>query len=213
MGVIIQNLLGSPHNGHFYPSISGVAQSYNYYPFDSMKPEEGIANISLGLGRAVMEGEKTLRFSPSYPELLPQRSSVDDILNNSQRHFYALRMALPMCILREDEEVTLARREISDAAEELPVKTLASTYVHEEHRVRRDLTRPTTLQPDLPVESRFDASHRILREPRRRGRTAAARERRSAPLAYPEGPRRRDGHTTPGSRRRTAQPDWRDPCP
>lgn len=136
MAVIVQRLLGSPHNGYYYPSISGVAQSYNYYPFDSMKPEEGVANISLGLGRAVMEGEKTLRFSPRYPELLPQRSSVDDILNNSQRHFYSLRMGLPMCILMEDEEVTLARREISDAADELPVKALASTYIAEEHRIR-----------------------------------------------------------------------------
>jgi Pyruvate phosphate dikinase, AMP/ATP-binding domain len=136
MAVVIQKLVGGSHNGYYYPAISGVAQSHNYYPYDHMKPEEGIATIALGLGRAVMEGEKTLRFSPRYPELLPQRSSVDDILNNSQRHFYALRMGLPMCILREDERVTLARREITDAEDELPVKSLASTYIPEEHRIR-----------------------------------------------------------------------------
>ena len=57
-----------------------------------MKPEEGIATIALGLGKMVVEGEKTLRFSPRYPQLLPQRSTVEDILENAQRFFYSLKL-------------------------------------------------------------------------------------------------------------------------
>lgn len=92
MAVIIQKLVGSRYHDSFYPAISGVAQSYNYYPFARMKPEEGIVTIAMGLGKTVVEGEKTLRFSPVHPQLLPQRSTVDDILENAQRFFYALKM-------------------------------------------------------------------------------------------------------------------------
>ncbi|MGB5987590.1 MAG: PEP/pyruvate-binding domain-containing protein, partial [Desulfobacterales bacterium] len=136
MAVIIQKLTGSRHNGHFYPAISGVAQSHNYYPFDRMKPEEGIATIALGLGKVVMEGEKTLRFSPHHPQLLPQRTSVDDILNNAQRFFYGLKMDQALCVLSVDEAVTLAKREIFDAREEFPVRALTSSYDAQEHRIR-----------------------------------------------------------------------------
>jgi len=136
MAVIIQKLTGSRHTGYFYPAISGVAQSHNYYPFDRMKQEEGIATIALGLGKAVMEGEKTLRFSPHHPQLLPQRTSVDDILNNSQRFFYALAMDQELCLLSVDEAVTLAKREIYDARDEFPVRALTSTYNTQEHRIR-----------------------------------------------------------------------------
>ena len=92
MAVIIQQLAGSAYGDFFYPAISGVAQSQNFYPFGRMKADDGIAHIALGLGKAVVEGEKTLRFSPRYPELLPQFSTVDDMLANSQRYFYALKI-------------------------------------------------------------------------------------------------------------------------
>jgi hypothetical protein len=98
MAVIIQKLVGSQYDDSFYPAISGVAQSHNYYPFARMKPEEGIVTIAMGLGRAVVDGEKTLRFSPAHPQLLPQRSTVEDILENAQRHFYALKMEKPATI-------------------------------------------------------------------------------------------------------------------
>ena len=92
MAVIIQQVIGEKYGDYVYPAISGIAQSHNYYPFSKMKPEDGIATIALGLGKSVMEGEKALRFSPPYPELLPQRSTVDDILENAQRHFYSIKM-------------------------------------------------------------------------------------------------------------------------
>ena len=136
MAVIIQKLVGSQYDDSFYPAISGVAQSYNYYPFARMKPEEGIVTIAMGLGRAVVDGEKTLRFSPAHPQLLPQRSTVEDILENAQRHFYALRMEKTCHFLETNDGANLWHREVSDADSELPLQLLASTYVPDEHRIR-----------------------------------------------------------------------------
>lgn len=136
MAVIIQQLVGQRYGDYFYPAISGVAQSHNYYPFSKMQPEEGIATIALGLGKTVMEGEKALRFSPKYPQILPQRTSVDDVLENSQRFFFSLKMGGPYPELGINEDANLAKREVDDVAEEPPMKMLASTYIPEEHRMR-----------------------------------------------------------------------------
>jgi hypothetical protein len=128
--------VGETYNEHYYPAVSGVAQSHNYYPFSHMRPEEGIATIAMGLGKMVVEGEKTLRFSPKYPQLLPQRSTVDDILKNSQRVFYALKMEKGCRMLSANDATNLDKRDLSDAANELPILSLCSTYMPEEHRIR-----------------------------------------------------------------------------
>jgi len=92
MAVVIQQLVGGMHGDHYYPAISGVAQSHNYYPVSHMRPEEGIVQMAIGFGKTVVEGGTSLRFSPRYPEILPQFSTVDDMIANSQRFFYSLRM-------------------------------------------------------------------------------------------------------------------------
>jgi CheY-like chemotaxis protein len=136
MAVIIQQLVGERYNDFFYPAISGVAQSHNYYPFAKMQPEEGIATVALGLGKTVMEGEKALRFSPKYPQILPQRTTVDDVLENSQRFFFSLKMGGPYPELGINEDANLAKREVDEVTEDRPMKMLASTYIPEEHRLR-----------------------------------------------------------------------------
>ena len=136
MAVIIQQLVGERYGDYFYPAISGVAQSHNYYPFSKMQSEEGIATIAMGLGKTVMEGEKALRFSPKYPQILPQRTTVDDILENSQRFFFSLKMGGPYPELGINEDANLAKREVDDVTEDPPMKLLASTYIPEEHRMR-----------------------------------------------------------------------------
>ncbi len=136
MAVIIQQLVGEQYDCTFYPAISGVAQSHNYYPFGRMQPEEGIATIAMGMGKAVVEGEKTLRFSPRYPQLLPQRSSVDDILANSQRYFYSLRMDRACPPLGINESAYLEKHEVSDAIDEPPMQFLCSSFVPSENRIR-----------------------------------------------------------------------------
>ncbi len=135
MAVIIQLLIGREWGDYFYPCLSGVAQSHNFYPFSHMKPEDGVAHIALGMGKIVVEGGQTLRFCPKYPHILPQFSLVDDILENAQRHFYALKIRnypdrLPF------QNSNLEKREVDDAQEELPVKMLSGTYIPDEHRIR-----------------------------------------------------------------------------
>jgi hypothetical protein len=132
MAVVIQQLIGEAYGDYFYPAVSGVAQSYNYYPIPPMKREDGIAHIALGLGKTVMEGELALRFSPRHPEKLPQFSTVDDILRNAQRFFYALKIRNS----HAQPGSQLPRREVDEAECEFPVRTLVSTYIPEEHRIR-----------------------------------------------------------------------------
>jgi CheY-like chemotaxis protein len=142
MAIIIQRTVGEHQGKYFYPAIAGVAQSVNYYPFGKMKPEEGVVTIALGLGKMVAEGEKTLRFSPLYPQLLPQMARVDDVLKNSQQYFYALKMETSSANLESDEKATLAKRSITDAQDEPALKLLSSTYIPEEHRIRDTVSRP-----------------------------------------------------------------------
>ena len=134
MAVIIQELVGTDYNGRWYPAVSGVAQSHNYYPVQDMQPSEGIAHIALGVGKTVVEGERNLRFSPAHPQQLIQFSSVEDILENCQRQLYALDMNNRDCLNRYNANLT--RYDVQDVAEDLPVGLLASTYVPEEHRIR-----------------------------------------------------------------------------
>ncbi len=136
MAVIIQQLTGEEYGDYFYPAISGVAQSHNFYPVAKMKSEEGIAHIALGLGKTVVEGGRTVRFSPKYPSMMPQFSMVDDILANSQRFFYALKIRNYPDELNFRKYSNLEKREVDDAEAEHPVKILSSTYVPEEHRIR-----------------------------------------------------------------------------
>ncbi len=133
MAVIIQQLVGHQYNGYFYPAISGVAHSYNFYPVSCMKPSEGVAHIALGLGKIVVDGGAALRFSPVYPQILPQFSNIDDILRNSQHFFYALKMQV-----KEEEPLKdmLERIEVDQAAGHYPVRKLASTYSPQDEKIR-----------------------------------------------------------------------------
>ena len=136
MAVVIQQLVGGMHGDHYYPAISGVAQSHNYYPVSHMRPEEGIVQMAIGFGKTVVEGGTSLRFSPRYPEILPQFSTVDDMIANSQRFFYSLRMRDHDDISRLDAPFHLEKRDIYDARNEFPVIACASTYDPAEHRIR-----------------------------------------------------------------------------
>ena len=136
MAVIIQQAVGSQYGDRYYPSVSGVVQSLNYYPFSLMKTEDGIASIALGLGKAVMEGESSLRFCPLHPEILPQRSSVDDILKSSQKHFYGITMNDPDGTKEINDSTTLTKVDVYSAASDYPVRFLSSTYNPSEHSIR-----------------------------------------------------------------------------
>lgn len=145
MAVIIQQLVGEKYGNSFYPDISGVAQSLNYYPVRPMKLEDGVATIALGLGKTITEDGKALRFCPKYPHLMPYQSTIQDILENSQRSFYALKMSQNRLRLSISEDSTLERRALVDAAGERPVKMLTSSYIPEEHRIRDTVSVPENM--------------------------------------------------------------------
>jgi DNA-binding NarL/FixJ family response regulator len=135
MAVIIQILAGRTYGDYLYPAVSGIAKSYNFYPVGKMQANDGIAQIALGFGKTVVEGEKCLLFSPRYPENLPQFASVDDMLSSSQQTFYALRVKGYPAEL-DYRESNLLKREIGAADNEAPVRALVSTYYPGEHAIR-----------------------------------------------------------------------------
>ncbi|MEA3479000.1 MAG: PEP/pyruvate-binding domain-containing protein, partial [Bacteroidota bacterium] len=126
MAVVVQEVVGNQFDNYYYPHISGVAQSYNYYPFSHMKPEEGFAIIGLGLGKYVVEGEKAYRFSPKYPEL--EINSPKDQFKNSQVEFYAVDLGKKDLNLMEGDIAGLARLDIDDAERQGTLQHCASVY-------------------------------------------------------------------------------------
>jgi hypothetical protein len=128
MAIIIQELIGDEHNGRFYPTFSGVAQSYNYYPISHQKRKEGIVSLAVGLGFSVVGGEEVLRFSPNHPEIIADFSDTESILNNSQKKVYVLNMEKKQLFLSEKEEVTLEKINISDILEDGTLNQVISTY-------------------------------------------------------------------------------------
>lgn len=126
MAIVIQEVVGNRFGDYFYPHISGVAQSYNYYPFAHMKPEEGFAVVALGLGKYVVEGERAYRFSPKYPDT--DINSPKDLYRNSQIDFFAVDMAKKDLNLLEGDTAGLAKLPISEAEIHGTLKHLASVY-------------------------------------------------------------------------------------
>ncbi|MRT91404.1 PEP/pyruvate-binding domain-containing protein [Ancylomarina sp. 16SWW S1-10-2] len=138
MAVILQAVVGQEYNGKFYPNISGVAQSYNYYPFSYMKPEDGFSVLGLGLGKYVVGGEKTHRFCPEYPKL--QLASIQDQIKNSQNYFYAIDVESNNLNLLEDgEDASTRKYELSVAEKDGNLLHCASVYDGANDRIEPDL--------------------------------------------------------------------------
>ncbi|MHC1730800.1 MAG: PEP/pyruvate-binding domain-containing protein [Bacteroidales bacterium] len=126
MAVIIQEVVGEQYEEYFYPHISGVSQSYNYYPYGYMKPEDGFAVIAIGLGTYVVEGEKAFRFSPRYPNL--ENNTPKDQYLNSQVEFYAIDLGKKKINLLDGDTVGLARLSLEDAERHGVLNHCASVY-------------------------------------------------------------------------------------
>ncbi len=133
MAVVIQEVVGRQYEDFYYPHISGVAQSYNYYPFAHMKPEEGFSVIAMGLGRYVVEGERAFRFSPLYPNL--EINSPKDQYKGSQVDFYAVDLGKKDLNLMDGEDAGLRKLEIYDAERHGTLKHCASVYSPENNRI------------------------------------------------------------------------------
>ena len=139
MAVVIQHLSGQRHGDHFYPNMSGVIQTLNYYPQGAMRREEGLVTMALGLGRTVVNGEKALKFNPIRPNILPQFFNQETILKNSQNHFYALEMTDFEAPLTDGESSNLEQLNLDVAEAHGTLEYLASVYSFQDSRFRESL--------------------------------------------------------------------------
>ncbi|MCE1155648.1 MAG: phosphoenolpyruvate synthase, partial [Bacteroidales bacterium] len=128
MAIVLQETVGNAHDNRFYPSFSGVARSLNYYPIGSEKPEDGIANIAMGLGKYIVDGGVTLRFSPAYPHNILQTSSLEYALRETQTHFNALDLNNIHFVPQVDDGFNLLKINVQDALKDGTLKYLASTF-------------------------------------------------------------------------------------
>jgi hypothetical protein len=142
MAVILQKLVGSIHEDRFYPDFAGVARSFNFYPTAPMTGEDGIAAVALGLGKTVCDGGICIRFSPKYPRHLIQFSSVKDVLQNSQRHFYALELKDGNLSLEGEEGVELRQYGLEAAEKDGTLPAVGATYSPENDAVYDGISRP-----------------------------------------------------------------------
>jgi CheY-like chemotaxis protein len=141
MAIVVQKVLGAPHGPRFYPDFSGVARSHNFYPTPPLAAEDGIAAAALGLGRAVVEGEKSLTFCPRHPQHLIQFSSVTDMLRNSQRDFWALELQRPDDLNDPDRALRESRFDLALAEQDGTLHAVASTYSRDNDAVYDGLSR------------------------------------------------------------------------
>lgn len=128
MAIVLQEVVGNSYNDRFYPTISGVARSLNFYPIGNEKAEDGIANIALGLGKYIVDGGQTLRFSPRHPHNILQMSTMDFALRETQTRFYALDLKNLAEQFSVDDSFNLLRLNLKDADADGSLKYIVSTY-------------------------------------------------------------------------------------
>jgi hypothetical protein len=128
MAVILQEVVGNQYGDRYYPSMSGVARSLNYYPIGDEKPEEGTVNIALGLGKYIVDGGMTLRFSPYHPNHVLQTSEVDIALKETQTRFYALDLKNVGQNFSIDDGFNLLKLPVKEAEQDGSLRYIASTF-------------------------------------------------------------------------------------
>ncbi|MFL2983024.1 MAG: PEP/pyruvate-binding domain-containing protein [Candidatus Neomarinimicrobiota bacterium] len=136
MAILIQEIVGKPYNNlRFYPSFSGVLQSINYYPVSYMKREDGVAYLALGFGRTIVDGEKCLRISPKYPNILPQFYSVKSARQSSQNQFYSLPLKV-----KDQGDSDLISLHLNKAEEDGSLRWSGSVISHEDSTIKDSLS-------------------------------------------------------------------------
>lgn len=136
MAIVLQEVVGSTFGHRFYPTISGVARSLNFYPIEPEKPSDGIASVALGLGKHVVEGKPSLRFSPQYPKKLFQLSMPEMALRETQKTFLALDLRASSFVPSTDDAINLLELDIRDAFADGSLSFLASTFDNDTHQIR-----------------------------------------------------------------------------
>jgi CheY-like chemotaxis protein len=142
MGIIIQEVCGRQYGDRFYPTLSGVARSINFYPISPEKAQDGIATIAFGLGKLIAEGGVGLRFSPKYPHKIIQLSNPELAVKSTQKYFYALDMNPDKFVASTDDKVNLHKLDIQDAITDGTLNLAASAFDHENNIIRDGIDFP-----------------------------------------------------------------------
>ena len=128
MAIVIQTVVGSTYNDRYYPTISGVARSIDFYPIPPEIPEDGTVSLALGLGKYIVDGGMSLRFSPRYPKKVLQTSNPEMALKETQKHFFALNLDPDGFTFSPDDSSSLLNLRISEAQKDGALKEISSTY-------------------------------------------------------------------------------------
>jgi len=141
MAVILQKMVGAEHNNRFYPDFSGVAKSYNFYPIPPQKSSDGTVAVALGLGKTVVDGGNTVKFSPVHPNLLPQFYSVKETIRNNQNQFYALDLSSNEKGNNLTHDVLIKQYSLDMSEKDGSLYHVGSTYSHENQMIYDGLSR------------------------------------------------------------------------
>ena len=136
MAVIIQEVVGNNHQGYYFPSFSGVGRSLNYYPINDEQPEDGVAEIAVGLGKYIVDGGLSLRFSPRHSDKVLQTSTLDLALRDTQTRFYALDMNKIEYDFNVDDGFNISKMKIQDFSSSGALKHMVSTFDYIDQMLR-----------------------------------------------------------------------------
>jgi hypothetical protein len=129
MAVILQEVVGRRHGDRYYPDISAVVRSYNFYPTGPSRPEEGVVNLALGLGKTIVDGGVSWTYSPAHPAAPPPFGSVGDLVKNTQIEFWAVNMGRPPAYDPTEETEYLVKGDLTQAEYDGSLDHIASTYI------------------------------------------------------------------------------------
>lgn len=135
MAVIVQEVVGQRHQDRYYPEVSGVARSYNFYPLGKTRPEEGVVSLALGLGKTIVDGGRCWTYSPSRPKANPPYGSAAEWLKQTQTRFWAVNMGKPPAYDPIKETEYLLEASLTDAERDNTLKLIASTYDGQSERI------------------------------------------------------------------------------
>ena len=128
MAVILQEVVGEQHDGRFYPTLSGVARSVNYYPIGDEQAEEGTVNLALGLGKYIVDGGQCLRVCPAHPHQVLQTSELEIALKETQTRFFALDLQNPPETFQTNDGFNILNLRVAQAEKDGTLQYIASTY-------------------------------------------------------------------------------------
>ena len=135
MAIVLQEVVGSEHGQYFYPTLSGVARSINFYPIGEEKPEDGVAKVALGLGAYIVDGGKSLRFCPAYPHNILQLSELRTVLREGQKEFFALDLSMLGQAPETDTEYNIRHLPVAAADDPETLRYAFSTLSLEDQRL------------------------------------------------------------------------------